>query len=75
MSKSVILDSSALIAQINLADSLHEKVQPINEFIAKTNRHVILCPMKYLPKHSTFLARKSDGERQRVPERRSWLAM
>jgi predicted nucleic acid-binding protein len=42
MSKTVILDSSALIAQINLADSLHEKVQPINEFIAQTNRQVIL---------------------------------
>jgi predicted nucleic acid-binding protein len=42
MSKTVILDSSALIAEINLADSLHEKVQPINEFIAQTNREVIL---------------------------------
>lgn len=42
MSNSVILDSSALIAQINLADTLYEKVQPINGFIAKTNRHVIL---------------------------------
>jgi len=42
MSKTVILDSSALIAEINLADSLHEKVQPINEFIAKTDRQVIL---------------------------------
>ena len=42
MSKTVILDSSALIAEINLSDSLHEKVQPINEFIAQTNREVIL---------------------------------
>ena len=42
MSRSVILDSSALIAQINLADSLHEKVQAVNDFIAETNRQVIL---------------------------------
>src|SRR5919202_6734976 len=42
MSKPVIIDSSALIAEINLADSLHEKAQAINEFIAETNRHVIL---------------------------------
>jgi predicted nucleic acid-binding protein len=42
MSKSVILDSSVLIAQINLADSLHAKVQAVDEFIAQTNRQVIL---------------------------------
>ena len=42
MSKPVILDSSALIAQINLADSLHEKVQAVDEFIAEANRQVIL---------------------------------
>ena len=42
MNKPVILDSSALIAEINLADSLHEKVQAVNDFIAATNRQVIL---------------------------------
>jgi len=34
--------ASALIAQINLADSLHKKVQAVNELIAETNRQVIL---------------------------------
>jgi predicted nucleic acid-binding protein len=42
MSNPVILDSSALIAEINLADSLHEKAQAINAVIAQTDRQVIL---------------------------------
>ena len=41
-SKPVILDSSALIAQINLADSLHEKAQAINDVLSQTQREVIL---------------------------------
>jgi predicted nucleic acid-binding protein len=42
MNKPVILDSSALIAQINLADSLHEKAQAINDVLSQTDRQVIL---------------------------------
>jgi predicted nucleic acid-binding protein len=42
MSNPVILDSSALIAEINLADSLHEKAQAVNKVIAETDRQVIL---------------------------------
>ena len=42
MSKPVILDSSALIAQINLADSLHEKAQAVNDVLSQTQRAVIL---------------------------------
>lgn len=42
MNKSVILDSSALIAEISHTDSLHEKVEATNEFIAETNRQVII---------------------------------
>ena len=42
MSKPVILDSSALIAEINLADSLHEKAQAINDVLSETQREVIL---------------------------------
>ena len=41
-SEPVILDSSALIAQINLADSLHEKAQAINDVLSQTQREVIL---------------------------------
>jgi predicted nucleic acid-binding protein len=41
-SKPVILDSSALIAEINLADSLHEKAQAINDVLSRTDRQVIL---------------------------------
>jgi predicted nucleic acid-binding protein len=41
-SKPVILDSSALIAEINLADSLHEKAQAINAGLSQTQREVIL---------------------------------
>src|SRR5918911_2110018 len=41
-SKPVILDSSALIAEINLSDSLHEKVQAINDVLSQTQRQVIL---------------------------------
>ncbi len=42
MTKPVILDSSALIAQINLGDSLHEKAEEITNLITKTDRQVIL---------------------------------
>src|SRR5919202_592725 len=38
----VILDSSALIAEINLADSLHEQAQAINDILSQTQREVIL---------------------------------
>src|SRR5919202_3561292 len=38
----VILDSSALIAEINLADSLHEQAQAINDVLSQTQREVIL---------------------------------
>ena len=38
----VILDSSALIAQINVKDLWHEKADKIAQFIARTDRHVIL---------------------------------
>jgi predicted nucleic acid-binding protein len=38
----VILDSSALIAQINVKDLWHEKADAIAQFIARTDRHVIL---------------------------------
>ena len=41
-SKPVILDSSALIAEINLADSLHEQAQAINDVLSQTQRSVIL---------------------------------
>ena len=41
-SKPVILDSSALIAEINLADSLHEQAQAINDVLSQTDRQVIL---------------------------------
>ena len=41
-SKPVILDSSALIAEINLADSLHERAQAINDVLSQTQRAVIL---------------------------------
>ena len=40
--KPVILDSSALIAEINLADSLHEKARAINAVLSQTDRQVIL---------------------------------
>ena len=42
INRPVILDSSALIAQINLADSLHEKAQAINTVLSQTERQVIL---------------------------------
>ena len=42
MNRPVILDSSALIAQINLSDSLHEKAQAINNVLSQTERQVIL---------------------------------
>jgi predicted nucleic acid-binding protein len=38
----VILDSSALIAQINVKDLWHKKADETAEFIARTERHVIL---------------------------------
>jgi predicted nucleic acid-binding protein len=38
----VILDSSALIAQINVQDLWHEKANKTAEFIARTERKVIL---------------------------------
>lgn len=38
----VILDSSALIAQINVQDLWHKRADEIAEFIARTNRHVVL---------------------------------
>jgi predicted nucleic acid-binding protein len=38
----VILDSSALIAQINVKDLWHEKADTIAKVIAHTDRHVIL---------------------------------
>jgi predicted nucleic acid-binding protein len=38
----VILDSSALIAQINLKDIWHKKADETAEFIAQTDREVIL---------------------------------
>src|ERR671938_917088 len=41
-SKPVILDSSALIAEINLADSLHEQAQAINDILSQTQQQVIL---------------------------------
>ena len=41
-SKPIILDSSALIAEINLADSLHEQAQAINDVLSQTQREVIL---------------------------------
>ena len=41
-SKPVILDSSALIAEINLAYSLHEQAQAINDVLSQTQREVIL---------------------------------
>ena len=72
--KPVILDSSALIAEINLSDSLHQKAQAINDVLSQTQRKVIL-PYEVFAEALNFLARKPDGERQRVPERRSWLVM
>jgi predicted nucleic acid-binding protein len=43
MSKTVVvLDSSALIAQINGKDIWHKKADAITAFIAQTERHVIL---------------------------------
>src|ERR671933_2424373 len=41
-SKPVILNSSALIAEINLSDSLHEQAQAINDVLSQTERQVIL---------------------------------
>jgi predicted nucleic acid-binding protein len=41
-SKPVILDSSALIAEINLVDSLHEQAQAINDVLSQTQQRVIL---------------------------------
>src|ERR687885_1159755 len=41
-SKPIILDSSALIAEINLADGLHEQAQAINDVLSQTQRGVIL---------------------------------
>src|SRR5919205_3986376 len=41
-SKPVILDSSALIAEINLADSLHQRARTINDVLSRTDRQVIL---------------------------------
>jgi predicted nucleic acid-binding protein len=38
----VILDSSALIAQINVKDLWHKKANTISEFIERTDRKVIL---------------------------------
>jgi predicted nucleic acid-binding protein len=38
----VVLDSSALIAQINGKDIWHKKADAITAFIAQTERHVIL---------------------------------
>jgi hypothetical protein len=38
----VILDSSALIAQINVKDLWHQKANTISEFIERTDRNVIL---------------------------------
>src|SRR5918999_3955271 len=38
----VILDSSALIAQINLKDLWHKKANTISEYIEQTDRKVIL---------------------------------
>ena len=38
----VILDSSALIAQINIKDLWHQKANTISEFIERTDRKVIL---------------------------------
>ena len=38
----VILDSSALIAQINVKDLWHKKANTISEFIELTDRKVIL---------------------------------
>ena len=38
----VILDSSALIAQINVKDLWHKKAKTISEFIERTDRKVIL---------------------------------
>ena len=38
----VILDSSALIAQINVKDLWHQKADAIAKVIANTDRHVIL---------------------------------
>jgi predicted nucleic acid-binding protein len=38
----VILDSSALIAQINVKDLWHQKANTISEFMARTDRKVIL---------------------------------
>jgi predicted nucleic acid-binding protein len=38
----VILDSSALIAQINVKDLWHQKANAISEFIERTDRKVIL---------------------------------
>src|SRR5687768_7437392 len=38
----VILDSSALIAQLNVKDLWHQKANAISEFIERTDRKVIL---------------------------------
>jgi len=38
----VILDSSALIAQINVKDLWHKKANTVSEFIDRTDRQVIL---------------------------------
>jgi predicted nucleic acid-binding protein len=38
----IILDSSALIAQINIKDLWHKKANTISEFIERTDRKVIL---------------------------------
>src|SRR5918997_3422039 len=38
----VILDSSALIAQINVKDLWHKKANAISEFVERTDRKVIL---------------------------------
>jgi hypothetical protein len=42
MSKLVILDSSALIAQLNVADIWHAKADTTAGFISRTDRQIIL---------------------------------
>ena len=46
----VILDSSALIAQINVKDLWHKKANTVSEFVERTDRKVIL-PAEVLAEH------------------------
>src|SRR5918912_2648891 len=71
-SKPVILDSSALIAQINLADSLHEKAQSITDVLSQTDRQVIL-PYEVFAEALNIFGKKV-GRREAVRAGKALLA-